>query len=188
MQGTFEFTVIDPAKWQEWDSAVLQCGPEMHGQTSCVTGCGPYWVTYHYQAGPLSGSTFQGTYANGHVEIIGHAHLVARFIFEDCADMDTGSGIPCEKALGFTPGGFGVLSGQVTLPSNAKAAFVDYGTRTVVISGNILLDEGGVSIHANMNLPDSELATCCIVGDPLFLSDKNHVSITGEPASPPAPQ
>jgi len=184
LKGIFEFNAAPTDQWQQWDSNVLQCGPEMHGQTSCATDCGPYWVTYKYNAAILGG-TFQGTYANGHVEILGSAHFAAQFIFQDCANMDTGVGMPCETALGFTPTTVPPQSGLYQgLPSNAKVKTFDYGIHPVNIAGSIILDEGGVSIHANMNLPESQWASCCIVSDPLFLSDKNHVSITGEPTSP----
>jgi hypothetical protein len=188
MTGTFAFTGIPMGQWQQWDSALLQCGSEMRGQTSCHAGCGPYWIQYRYNATavPTVVSTFQGTYANGKVEILGSAFLGSQFIFEDCFNAITGATTPCEQALGFTPGPIPeAIKGS--LPRNAKTATTGYGVRSIVISGDIVFTEGGVSIRANMNLPESEWADCCIVSDPLFLSDKNHVSISGAPVGDPIP-
>jgi hypothetical protein len=164
----------------------MQCGPEMHGQASCAVGCGPYWVQYRYSAGALSGS-FQGTYADGKVEILGTARLGAWFMFEDCFNGITGATTPCETALGFEPAPVPEALQGTGYPNNARSAAVDYGKRTVIMSGTIDFPaSGGVLIYANMDLPDSTMSDCCIVSDPLFLSDKNHVRISGDPV-PTAP-
>jgi hypothetical protein len=186
MKGTFEFTGLPKEQWQQWESTVLQCGSEMHGQTSCNAGRGPNWVQYHYNATviPYPIGTFQGTYANGKVEILGTAHFAAQFVLEDCFNGITGVSILCETALGFTPSPVPAEM-QGTLPRNAKYFAGSYGVRRITISGEIFITEGGVSIRGNMNLPESRWADCCIVSDPLYLSDKNHVSISGEPAPPP---
>ena len=182
LSGTFQFTGLDLDKWQQWDSALLQCGPEMHGMTSCAAGCGPNWVTYRYSGYTAfgGGNAFRGTCdSNGNITILGSTSFGARFLFLDCANGITGEGIPCERALGFA---LQPVPSEANAPRNASYVLGNYSVRNVVITGKLTFTDGfgGVSIRGNMNLPDSEFAGCCIVSDPLFLSDKNHVSITGE--------
>jgi hypothetical protein len=186
LKGTFELTGLDLDKWQQWDSTTMQCGPDMHGLTSCSVGCGPNWVTYRYSTYTgFPGDTFTGTYdSKGNITILGSASFGARDLFLDCANGETGVTIACEKALGFTPN---AIPPFVQAPNNAKYALLFSGVHDVVIVGQLTFtdDFSGVSIHANMNLPESDWAECCIISDPLFLSDKNHVSITGEAVPPP---
>jgi hypothetical protein len=185
LTGTFQFTGLDLDRWEEWDSALLQCGPEMHGMTSCSAGCGPNWVQYRYSGYTGFGSsTFRGTYdSEGNITILGSTSFGARYLFQDCFNGITGEGIPCERALGFAPQ---PVPPDVRAPRNASYALGNFGVREVVITGKLVFtdDFGGVSIRGNMNLPSSEFAECCIVSDPLFLSDKNVVRITGEAVLP----
>ncbi len=192
LKGTFQPSVTPDvfADAGEWDSALLQCGPEMNGQTSCNAGCGPFWITYNYVAqtgaiGTGQFGTFTGTYdSSGNITILGHTFFSVFYLLLDCANMDTGTSTPCDQAFGYQGGP--APSSLRGVPRNAKFAAAMLGDHGVEIDGALTWsdDFSGLSIRGNMKLPDSAWSDCCIVSDPLFLSDKNHVSITGEPAPP----
>jgi hypothetical protein len=201
LKGGFTLTNDTRAKladWQKWDLTTAQCGPDMHGLTSCNAGCGPNWITYRYVTntglnGPLlpgdqfitSGrNDFHGSYdAQGNFTLVGRTAFFAHELFLDCFNEQTGVATPCDTALGIPTS---PVPPEIGAPRNARNATFYGGNHDVVITGKIAFTEGGVSMRGNMNLPESLWAECCIVQDPLFLSEKNHVRIEGEAVANPA--